>query len=103
MPDIDVRKGMPSVELTREEFERRFRARFQDPAFAAVDSEIAAVAAVAWDNYIKYRKAPRTRKAGPKFADPNYDLSIDWFVAAPDGRHVAYGVSHGGTIYRLTP
>ena len=41
MPEIDVRKGMPSVELTREEFERRFRTRFQDPAFAAVETEIA--------------------------------------------------------------
>ena len=75
MPEIDVRKGMPSVELTREEFERRFRSRFQDPAFAAVDVEIAAVAAVAWDGYVNSRKAPRTRKAGPKFADPTYDLS----------------------------
>jgi prolyl oligopeptidase len=25
------------------------------------------------------------------------DLSIDWFVASPDGRHVAYGLSHGGS------
>ena len=92
MPDIDVRKGMPSVELTREEFERRFRSRFQDPAFAAVDAEIAAVAAVAWDGYIKSRKSPRTRKAGPKFADPNYDLSIDWLhardaIIAAQARH----------------
>jgi multimeric flavodoxin WrbA len=92
MPEIDVRKGMPSVELSREEFERRFRTRFQDPAFAAVETEIAAVAAVAWDGYIKYRKAPRTRKAGPKFADPTYDLSIDWLkardaIAVAQARH----------------
>ncbi len=25
------------------------------------------------------------------------DLALDWFVAAPDGRHVAYGLSHGGS------
>ncbi len=25
------------------------------------------------------------------------DLAIDWFVPSPDGRHVAYGVSHGGS------
>jgi prolyl oligopeptidase len=25
------------------------------------------------------------------------DLAIDWFAPAPDGRHVAYGVSHGGS------
>ena len=33
MADIDVRKGMPSVELSREEFEIRYRSRFADPAF----------------------------------------------------------------------
>jgi multimeric flavodoxin WrbA len=92
MSEIDVRKGMPSVELTREEFERRFRTRFQDPAFAAVETEIAAVAAVAWDGYSKHRKAPRTRKAGPKFADPTYDLSTDWLhardaIVAAKARH----------------
>src|ERR671914_51758 len=81
MADIDVRKGMPSVELTREEFEKRFRARFQDPAFAGVEAEIAAVAAVAWDGYSNNRKAPRTRKAGSEFADPSYDVSIDWLKA----------------------
>lgn len=25
------------------------------------------------------------------------DLAIDWFVPSPDGRHVAYGLSHGGS------
>jgi multimeric flavodoxin WrbA len=81
MPQPDVRKGMPSVELSREEFERRFRRHFEDPAFDAVAREIAAVAEVAWDGYIKYRKSPRTRKAGPGFADPDYDLSLDWIEA----------------------
>ncbi|MDQ8728129.1 flavodoxin family protein [Bradyrhizobium sp. LHD-71] len=92
MPEIDVRKGMPPVELSREEFERRFRTRFQDPAFAAVEAEIAAVAAVAWDSYSNSRKSPRTRKAGPEFADPDYELSIDWLkardaIAAAQARH----------------
>jgi multimeric flavodoxin WrbA len=92
MAEIDVRKGMPSVELSREEFERRFRTRFQDPAFAAVEAELAAVAAVAWDGYINNRKAPRTQKAGPAFADPDYDISVDWLkardaIAAAQARH----------------
>jgi multimeric flavodoxin WrbA len=92
MAEIDVRKGMPSVELTREEFERRFRTRFQDPAFAAVEAELAAVTAVAWDSYINYRKAPRTQKAGPSFADPDYHISVDWLqardaIAAAQARH----------------
>ena len=34
MSRIEVRKGMPDVQINREEFERRFRNRFFDPAFA---------------------------------------------------------------------
>jgi hypothetical protein len=45
---IQVRKGQGSVQLTREEFERRLRERFYDPEFASVEREIAAVVNVAW-------------------------------------------------------
>ena len=31
----EPRKGMPSPRLAEEEFKRRFRAQFQDPAFDA--------------------------------------------------------------------
>ena len=34
----------------------------------------------AWDGYSNHRKAPRTRKAGPGFADPDYELSVDWIA-----------------------
>lgn len=37
--------------------------------------------AVAWDNYISYKKPARTEKAGPGFSDPEYDLSVEWKVA----------------------
>jgi multimeric flavodoxin WrbA len=76
-----VRKGMPSVALSRDEFRKRFRERFVDPAYEAVAAELDAVEAVAWDAYENHRKAPRTRKAGPGFADPSYDLSLDWLAA----------------------
>jgi multimeric flavodoxin WrbA len=33
---------------------------------------------VAWDNYINERKPARTEKAGAGFADPDYDLSVEW-------------------------
>ena len=33
MAHVDIRKGMPSVELSRKEFEKRYRSRFVDPAF----------------------------------------------------------------------
>jgi hypothetical protein len=36
------------------------------------------VEGVAWNNYIRSRKAPFTEKAGPGFADPSYDLSVEW-------------------------
>jgi hypothetical protein len=78
MSEIDVRKGMPSTELVRGEFDRRFRSRFVDPAFEPLEREIRALSAAAWDGYINSRKSPRTQKAGPGFADPDYDLAIDW-------------------------
>jgi multimeric flavodoxin WrbA len=81
MAPVDVRKGMPSVELSREEFEKRYRSRFADPAFEPLRRELDAFTAAAWDAYSNSRKAPRTRKAGPGFADPDYDLSVDWLAA----------------------
>ncbi len=81
MPAPDVRKGMPSSELSRETFERRFKSRFVDPAFKSLARELDAITAAAWDTYSDSRKAPYTRKAGPGFADPGYDLSVDWIAA----------------------
>ncbi|WP_291868834.1 flavodoxin family protein [Bradyrhizobium sp.] len=81
MAKLDVRKGMPSVELSREEFERRYRSRFADPAFEPLQRELDAIVAAAWDGYANSRKAPRTRRAGPGFADPDYELSADWLAA----------------------
>ena len=81
MAEVDVRKGMPPVELSREEFEKRYRRRFVDPVFNSVERELAAVIAAAWDAYRDSRKAPLTRKAGPGFADPDYEIAFDWFNA----------------------
>src|SRR5947199_5155691 len=81
MAPVDVRKGMPSVELSREEFEKRYRSRFADPAFEALQRELEAIIEAAWDGYSNSRKAPVTRKAGPGFADPAYDISGDWLAA----------------------
>jgi multimeric flavodoxin WrbA len=76
-----VRRGQENVKLTREEFTRRFREHFYDPAFEPLGTEIERLAAAAWDGYENSRKAPRTRKAGPGFADPNYELSVEWLAA----------------------
>jgi multimeric flavodoxin WrbA len=77
----EPRKGMPDPKLDEAEFRARFMSRFADPAFGAVGAELDRVAAVAWDTYSRGRKAPVTRKAGPGYADPDYDLSVDWLNA----------------------
>jgi|RhiMetdeSRZDD1v2_1073273.scaffolds.fasta_scaffold07154_9 multimeric flavodoxin WrbA len=76
-----VRKGQDDVKLSRDEFERRLKERFYDPAFDAVASQIQAVVDVAWKTYDEYHKSPRTRKAGPGFADPEFELPIEWLDA----------------------
>src|SRR6266496_3437994 len=81
MTEPDVRKGMPPVKLPREEFERRYRSRFADPVFRALQRELDAIIGAAWDAYSHARKAPVTRKAGAGFADPDYEISVDWLAA----------------------
>jgi multimeric flavodoxin WrbA len=56
----------------------RFRARFQDPAFEAVRTQLDAVEEVAWKGYEAGRKSPRVRPAGPGFANPDFELAEDW-------------------------
>ena len=77
----EPRKGMPSPRLDEDEFKRRFRSQFKDPAFDPLLIELDKIADAAWDAYANSRKAPRTRKAGPEFADPDYDLALDWLRA----------------------
>jgi multimeric flavodoxin WrbA len=73
-----VRKGQAPAKLNRDEFHLRFMRKFYDPAFQAVGKELASVEEIAWKNYIDSHKAPITVKAGPGFADPDYDLSVEW-------------------------
>lgn len=81
MARIEVRKGMPPVRLDRQEFERRFRNRFRDPVFAALSNQLQAIIEAAWDGYHHSRKSPLTRRAGPGFADPDYQIALDWLAA----------------------
>lgn len=88
----EPRKGMPSPELTREQFRERYLSAFADPAFEPLAAELEKVMAAAWDGYSNGRKAPRTQKAGPGYADPSYDLAIDWIrakaaIVAAQARH----------------
>jgi multimeric flavodoxin WrbA len=77
----EPRKGAPDPTLDESQFRSRFLMQFQDPAFAGLRGELDRIAAVAWDGYKNSRKAPLTRKAGRDFADPDYDLAIDWLAA----------------------
>jgi multimeric flavodoxin WrbA len=76
-----VRKGQGDVKLTREEFARRLSERFYDPSFDSARSEIDRVIDIAWTNYDEYHKSPRKRKAGPGFADPAFELPLEWLEA----------------------
>lgn len=82
------RKGMPSPRLSEAEFKRRYRQHFFDPAFNAAREEVERITEIAWEAYEDSRKSPVTRKAGPEFADPEYELSVDW-LAARDAVHKA--------------
>jgi len=81
MREPDVRKGMPAVKLSRDEFEERYRSRFVDPVFGPLRKELDAIVAAAWDAYSNSRKAPITRRAGEGFADPDYGIAVDWLAA----------------------
>ena len=65
-----VVKGMPSVELAREEFERRFRERHRRPAVRRRRRRARRRARRRVAGLQRVPQSPRTRKAGPAFADP---------------------------------
>lgn len=75
---IKVRKGQAPAELLRVEFSQRFRNAFVDPAFRAEEQSISRLEEIAWQAYTEGRKAPFTQKAGPGYADPDYELSSEW-------------------------
>jgi multimeric flavodoxin WrbA len=75
---IEVRKGQVTEKMSREAFRQRFMARFYDPAFRSEDASLGRLEEIAWDAYAEGRKSPITAKAGPGFADPDYDLSVEW-------------------------
>jgi multimeric flavodoxin WrbA len=74
----DVRRLQPDPLIDRPTFVARYRARCFDPAFDVAESEIDRLVDIAWQGYIEGRKTPRTTKAGPEFADPDYDLAVEW-------------------------
>jgi multimeric flavodoxin WrbA len=80
--DLQPRTGQFPGKLDRERFRQRFREQFYDPAFGAEEAAIERLEAIAWDAYRNSRKAPVSHKAGPGYADPDYDLSDEWREAS---------------------
>ena len=75
---IKIRKGQAPAPLSRVAFHERYMQSFLDPAFEAENKALARLEDIAWDAYKEGRKAPVTRKAGKTFADPDYDMSVEW-------------------------
>jgi multimeric flavodoxin WrbA len=82
MPETRIRREMPGVELTREQFSQRMLQQFSDPAFDGIRAEVARIIEAAWQGYSNSRKAASTRPAGPGYADPDYQLSVEWAEAS---------------------
>jgi multimeric flavodoxin WrbA len=76
-----VRKGQAPPPIARPEFHQRFISAYFDPAYRAEDESLARLEEIAWQAYQQGRKAPVTKPAGPGFADPTYELSVDWRTA----------------------
>ncbi len=73
-----IRKGQAPAPLTRAEFHEHFAMRFYDPAYAVESDAIARLEAIAWGAVQEGRKAPITKPAGRGFADPTYEVSVQW-------------------------
>src|ERR1700687_4188757 len=73
-----IRKGQAPAELSRVQFHDRFTQWLKDPLFAPQEAPLSRVEDVAWKAYKDGRKAPVTQKAGKGYADPEYDLSVEW-------------------------
>jgi len=102
------RKGMPDPKLDRPTFEARFRAQFPGPAFKGVGDALDRMTAAAWEEYDAGRKAPRTRKAGKGYHDPDYDLAVDWIdakaaVDAAELRHRDPAEAHRVLLINASP
>ena len=77
-----VRTGQAGEKLDRAAFGERFRRKFQDPAFASEADALQRLEDIAWDAYHEGRKSPVTAKAGPGFADPEYEISVEWLATS---------------------
>lgn len=73
---------------------------FMDPAFRAEDEAISRMEQIAWEAYQEGRKAPLTRKAGAGYADPDYELSLEWLATKSriEKAQAAWRTSHSRVL-----
>ena len=67
----DVRKGQSPDIVPQDEFGKRCRASFFDPAFEPENAAIYRRKEMAWTARSEGRKAPKTRLAAAGYGDPN--------------------------------
>jgi multimeric flavodoxin WrbA len=73
-----IRTGQAPTPLTRAQFQERFQQRYYDPAYDGERKAIARLETIAWQALQDGRKAPITQPAGRGYADPAYELSVEW-------------------------
>ncbi len=73
-----ARKSEGIVDITEDEYIRRFEKRFIDPYFDAHRTEIHELAKIAFRTHKDGRKAPIQSRAGPGYNDPDYMLADEW-------------------------
>jgi multimeric flavodoxin WrbA len=73
-----IRIGQVTTGITREQFTERFKLQYYDPAYQVESDAIARLEEIAWLALQEGRKAPVTRAAGRGFADPSYQMSVQW-------------------------
>ncbi len=98
---IKIRKGQAPGQLQRAAFHDRFMQSFADPSFAPEGEALARLETIAWNNYKDSRKAPVTRKAGKGFADPEYQVSVEWLEARSRLRKAQVGWGKSTTRSRV--
>ena len=96
-----IRTGQAPAALTREQFHERFSRRFYDPAYAVEQAAIARIEDIAWAALQEGRKAPLTRAAGRGFADPTYQISVEWLETRKRLRIAQKQWADGATVSRV--
>src|SRR3546814_2373119 len=74
-------KACPTSRSTKANSAAVSSLNFPIPPSIPLRGDLDRIAGTAWDAYRHHHKAPRTRKAGEGFVDPDYDLARDWLAA----------------------